>query len=128
MDHKSQFQSLSFFACQNSILRHYQIQNVKDDIQIRVFKINQFISGKVKKILRNSLGSISGKDKKFEAQAEKWAFYRKSGVTLHACLACRYSSLNSYFFSWDHLHPPNVEKLVICRAIFLAAGIFVGQF
>ena len=25
-------------------------------------------------------------------------------------------------------HPPNDEKLVICRAIFLAAGIFVVKF
>ena len=25
-------------------------------------------------------------------------------------------------------YPPNAEKLAICRAIFLAAGTFVGQF
>ena len=25
-------------------------------------------------------------------------------------------------------HPPNVEKLMICWAIFLAAGVLVGKF
>ena len=47
------------FIGQKSILRHYYIQNVKDGIQIRVYKVSkerephfsQFHSVKVKKIL-----------------------------------------------------------------------------
>ena len=59
---KAQFSKLSVFVGQNSILRHYHIQNVVVGIQIRVYTINkesvicfsQFISVKVKKLLRIS--------------------------------------------------------------------------
>ena len=56
------------------MLHHYYIQNVRDDIQIRVYMINkegvtnfsQFISEKAKKIS----SSISGKVKIIEAVAK----------------------------------------------------------
>jgi len=60
---------LSVFVVQTSILRHYYIQNVKDGIQIRVYKINmgsaslfsQSISVKVEKILRKSQAQFQEK-------------------------------------------------------------------
>jgi len=65
------------FAGQNLIFRHYYIQNDKDRIQIRVYKINnenvthfsQLISVTIKKILRK-LGLILGKVKKIEAHVK----------------------------------------------------------
>ena len=61
-NHEAQFPKLSVFVGQKSIFRYYCIQNVKDGIQIGVYKINnesvthfnQFISVKVKKNLRKS--------------------------------------------------------------------------
>ena len=61
-NHKARIPKLSVFTSQKSILRHYNIQNVKDRIQTRVYKINKqkvthfsyLISVKVKKILRKS--------------------------------------------------------------------------
>ena len=38
--HKAQFPNFSFCACQNSIL-YYYLQNLKDIIQIRVYKVNK---------------------------------------------------------------------------------------
>ena len=57
------------FVGEKSIFRHYCIENVKDGIQIQVYKINndsvahcsQLISVKVKKILRKSLAELWGK-------------------------------------------------------------------
>ena len=51
-----------FYISQNSIFRHYCIQNVKDGIQIHVYKINNeylthtslFMSVEVEKNLRKS--------------------------------------------------------------------------
>ena len=40
-NHKAYFAKLSVFVGQKSIIRHYNIQNVKDGIQIRVYKINK---------------------------------------------------------------------------------------
>ena len=59
---EAEFPKLSVFVGQKSIFRYYCIQNVKDGIQIGVYKINnesvahfnQFISVKVKKYLRKS--------------------------------------------------------------------------
>ena len=56
---KTQFLKLSVSIGQKSIIHHYYIQNVVDEIQIRVYTNNvkfvhhfsQFISVKVKKIL-----------------------------------------------------------------------------
>ena len=61
-NHEAQFPKLLVFVGQKSIFRQYCIQNVKDGIQIRVYRINketlthfsQFISGKGKKKLRKS--------------------------------------------------------------------------
>ena len=61
-NYKAQFPKLSVFVGQKFILHHYCIQNVKDGIQIQIYKINnegvthfsQFISVKVKKILGKS--------------------------------------------------------------------------
>ena len=56
-NHKAQFPKLSFCLVQKSLLRHYYIGNVKDGIQIGVYKINkesvahssQFVSLKVQR-------------------------------------------------------------------------------
>ena len=61
-NHEAQFPNLSIFVGQKSILRHYSIQNVKDGIQIRLYKLckesvthfSQFFSLKIRKILRKS--------------------------------------------------------------------------
>ena len=66
------------FIGQKSIFRHHCIQNDKDGIQIRVYKINndsvtlfsQFIPVKVKKKFKKISGSISRKVKKIEAQGK----------------------------------------------------------
>ena len=60
------------------MFRRYCIQNVKDRIQIPVYKINnesvthfsQFISVKVKKKIKEISGSMSGKVGKIESQAK----------------------------------------------------------
>ena len=57
-NHEAQFPKFSVFIGQESIFRHYCIQNAKDGIQIQVYNINnsianhfgQFISEKVNKI------------------------------------------------------------------------------
>ena len=59
---KAQFIKVSILGSQKFTLCHYYIQNVKNGIQIRVYKINkesvphfrQLISVKVNKILRKS--------------------------------------------------------------------------
>ena len=99
---------IKFFAGQKSILRHHYIQNVKDGIQIRVYKINnkrvihfsRFISVKVKKIS----DSISGKVKKIEAQARWWFSYKKKRVINqcfqsadHFCFSPLVSIFHAYF-------------------------------
>ena len=71
-NHEAQSPKLSVFVGQKSMFRHYCIQNVKDGIQIRVNKINkesvthfsQFISVKVKKILRKSQAQLREKLRK----------------------------------------------------------------
>ena len=60
--HEAQFLQFSVFIGQNSIFCRYCIQNVKDGIQIQVFKVNNeianhfglFILVQVKKDLRKS--------------------------------------------------------------------------
>ena len=69
---EAQSPKLCVFIRQKSIFRHYCIQNVKDGIQIQVYNNNnefltyfsQFISGKVKKNLRNSQAQFREKLKK----------------------------------------------------------------
>ena len=39
-NHKAQFPKCSVFIGQKSIFRHYCIENAKDGIQIRAYKIN----------------------------------------------------------------------------------------
>ena len=59
-NHEAQLQNFSVFIGQTSIFRRYCIQNIKDGIQILVYKIknesvthfSQFVSVKVKKNLR----------------------------------------------------------------------------
>ena len=61
-NYKAQFPKLSVFIEQKSKLRHYCIQNAKDEIRIRVYKCNSknvthfshFISEKGKQNLRRS--------------------------------------------------------------------------
>ena len=72
--HKAEFPKFSVFIGQRSMLRHYYIQNVKNESQIRVYKVNkeiathssQFTSVKVMKFKKISR-SISGKVKEIEA-------------------------------------------------------------
>ena len=61
-NHKARFPNLSVFIGQKAILHYHYIQNVKNGIQIRFYKINnesvthfsQFIPLKVTKIVRKS--------------------------------------------------------------------------
>ena len=61
-NHEAQFPKCSVFIDQNSTCCHYCIQNVKDEIQIQVYNVNneslnhfsQFISVKAKRNLRKS--------------------------------------------------------------------------
>ena len=72
--HESQILKLSVFIGQKSIFRHYCIQNVKDEIQIQVYNINnesvnhfiQFISVKVKKNLGKSQVQFQEKYRKLK--------------------------------------------------------------
>ena len=66
------------FVGQKSIFHHYYIQNIKDGIQFRVYKINnesvvrfyQFISLESYEKFKKISDSISGKVKKIEARAK----------------------------------------------------------
>ena len=66
--HKVKFEKLSVSIGQKLMLRHYCIQNVEDEIQIRVYKINresvnhfsQFTSVKLRKF-KGNLRLIFGK-------------------------------------------------------------------
>ena len=68
---------------------HYCIQNVKDGIQIRVYKINkesvthcsQFISVKVKKILRKSQARFQEKLKKLRLRINDGFLIKKTCTT-----------------------------------------------
>ena len=71
---QAQFAKLNVFIGQNSMFRHYCIQNVEDGTHIWVYKINnesvihfrQFISVKVKKILRKSQAQFRKKLRKLK--------------------------------------------------------------
>ena len=73
---KAQFIKVSIFGGQKFTLRHYYIQNVKNGIQIRVYKINkesvphfrQLISVNVTKILRKSHAQFRGKLRKLKVR------------------------------------------------------------
>ena len=81
-NHKAQFPKCDIFAGQNSILRHYNIQNLKDGIQIRVYEINkesvaqlsQLISVKAKKILRKSRAQFREKLRKLKLRQNEGSF------------------------------------------------------
>ena len=73
-NHKAQFPKLNVFVGENSTLRRYYIQNVKERIQILLCKITKeretqvikFISVEIKKIEKAS-SPIEEKEKKIEA-------------------------------------------------------------
>ena len=73
-NHKTQFPNFSTFVDQKSNLRNYCIKNVKDGIQIGVYKLSkenvtnfsQFISIKVKGILRKSQAQFKEKLRKLK--------------------------------------------------------------
>ena len=86
-NHEAQFPKLSVFIGQKSIFRHYCIQNVKDGIQTQGYTINnecltyfsQFISEKVKKILRKSQAQFREKLRKLKLR-QKDGFLIKKNV------------------------------------------------
>ena len=70
------------------MFHHYCIQNVKDGIQIRVYKINkesvtnfsQFISAKVKKHLRKSQAQFREKLRILRLRQNDGTFIRKTCI------------------------------------------------
>ena len=86
-NHKAQFAKLNVFVGQKSISCHYYIQNVKDGIEFRVYTIDkesatqfsQFISVKVKKILRKSQAYFWEKLRKLKLRRDA-GFFKKKGV------------------------------------------------
>ena len=79
------------FVGQKSIIRHCYIQNSKDGIQIRVYKINkeslthfsQFILVKVKKIEAQVKCWLSYKKRVFYSVIKDSTFYIKSSISKH---------------------------------------------
>ena len=84
----AQFPKLSVSVGQNSILRRYYTQNIKDGIQIRVYTpelesvtcFSQFISVKVKKVLRTCQAQFGERVRKLQL-GQNDGFLRKSMYT-----------------------------------------------
>jgi len=84
--HEAQIPKFSVFIGQKSIFRRYYIQNVKERIQIRIYKIDnesithfsQFISVKVKKKLGKSQSQFQDKLRKLRLRHNDGFLIKKS--------------------------------------------------
>ena len=80
-----------FLLAKKSIFRHYYIQNVKDEIQIQVYNINnesishfsQFILVEVKKNLRKSQVQFQEKLRKLRLKQNYGFLIKQTCIPLH---------------------------------------------
>ena len=95
-----------------SIFRHYYIQNVKDGIQIRVYKINkewvaplsQFISAKIKEILRKSQAPFRDKLRKLRLKQNNGFLIKKSWGHLEYFVGCGLVEFSVFPFHFSVQH------------------------